>query len=95
MPQTALWVGWMPSISPTTILQWLLWARIASTALKNHMPVFANDSASVERGVLAAVAYDRFAMGKKDGGDCCCHFRGEKGRKIFPWFMIRPQSGRQ
>lgn len=40
---------------------------IALSALKHKLPVFANDSASVERGVLAAVAYDRFAMGRKTG----------------------------
>lgn len=38
-------------------------AAVASTAQQGKTPVFANDSASVERGVLAAVAYDRRAMG--------------------------------
>jgi putative ABC transport system substrate-binding protein len=55
---------------------------IASTALKNHMPVFANDSASVERGVLAAVAYDRFAMGQRTGQIVVAILGGKKPQDI-------------
>ena len=36
---------------------------IASIALKNNLPVFANDLASVQQGAVAALAYDRFEMG--------------------------------
>jgi putative ABC transport system substrate-binding protein len=37
---------------------------IVAVGLKHHLPVFANDSASVEQGAVAAVAYDRYQMGK-------------------------------
>ena len=40
-------------------------AAVAKTAIEGKVPVFANDSASVSQGVLAAVAYDRKAMGRK------------------------------
>lgn len=40
-------------------------AAVANIASQEKMPVFANDSASVKSGVLAAVAYDRKAMGNK------------------------------
>lgn len=40
-------------------------AAVANTANQSKIPVFANDSASVASGVLAAVAYDRKAMGQK------------------------------
>lgn len=40
-------------------------AAVANTAMYAKIPVFANDSASVNSGVLAAVAYDRKAMGRK------------------------------
>lgn len=39
-------------------------AAVANAANQAKIPVFANDSASVAGGVLAAVAYDRKAMGK-------------------------------
>lgn len=55
---------------------------IASTALKHHTPVFANDSASVERGVLAALAYDRFAMGRKTGEIVVAILKGKKPQEI-------------
>jgi len=55
---------------------------IASTALKHRMPVFANDSASVERGALAAVAYDRFAMGRKTGEIVVAILRGKSPQDI-------------
>lgn len=55
---------------------------IALTALKHNLPVFANDSASVERGVLAAVAYDRFAMGRKTGEIVASILKGKKPRDI-------------
>ncbi len=55
---------------------------IALTALKHHLPVFANDSASVERGVLAAVAYDRFAMGRKTGEIIVSILKGKKPQDI-------------
>jgi putative ABC transport system substrate-binding protein len=55
---------------------------IASTALKHDTPVFANDSASVERGVLAAVAYDRFAMGRKTGEIVVAILKGKKPQDI-------------
>ncbi|MDF3033524.1 MAG: transporter permease [Alphaproteobacteria bacterium] len=55
---------------------------IASTALKHHIPVFANDSASVERGALAAVAYDRFAMGRKTGEIAIAILKGKKPQDI-------------
>ncbi|RZI45521.1 ABC transporter substrate-binding protein [Candidatus Finniella inopinata] len=37
---------------------------IVTVGLKHHLPVFANDTASVEQGAVAAVAYDRYEMGK-------------------------------
>lgn len=40
-------------------------AAVASIGNQAKVPVFANDSASVTSGVLAAVAYDRKAMGGK------------------------------
>ncbi len=55
---------------------------IALTALKHNLPVFANDSASVERGVLAAVAYDRFAMGRKTGEIVVSILKGKKPQDI-------------
>jgi putative ABC transport system substrate-binding protein len=55
---------------------------IVSTALKHQLPVFANDSASVERGVLAAVAYDRFAMGQKTGEIVVAILGGKKPQEI-------------
>lgn len=55
-------------------------SAIASTALKHNMPVFANDSASVERGALAALAYDRFAMGRKTGQMVIAILKGKS-----PW----------
>lgn len=57
-------------------------SAIASTALKHHIPVFANDSASVERGALAAVAYDRFAMGRKTGEIVIAILKGKKPQDI-------------
>ncbi len=38
---------------------------IVTVGMKNKLPVFANDLASVEQGALAAVAYDRHKMGMK------------------------------
>jgi putative tryptophan/tyrosine transport system substrate-binding protein len=55
---------------------------IALTALKHYLPVFANDSASVEQGVLAAVAYDRFAMGRKTGEIVVSILNGKKPQDI-------------
>lgn len=55
---------------------------IALTALKHNLPVFANDSASVERGALAAVAYDRFAMGRKTGEIVVSILNGKKPQDI-------------
>lgn len=55
---------------------------IALTALKHNLPVFANDSASVERGALAAVAYDRFAMGRKTGEIVVAILKGKKPQDI-------------
>lgn len=55
---------------------------IASAALKHQIPVFANDSASVERGALAAVAYDRFAMGRKTGEIVVAILKGKKPQDI-------------
>lgn len=40
-------------------------AAIAQIALKHQLPIFANDLASVQVGVLAALSYDRLAMGAK------------------------------
>ena len=37
---------------------------IVAIGLKHRIPVFANDTASVEQGAVAAVAYDRYEMGK-------------------------------
>lgn len=37
---------------------------IISVAHKHNTPVFANDQASVEQGVVAALSYDRIQMGK-------------------------------
>ena len=37
---------------------------IVAVGLKHRLPVFANDTASVEQGAVAAVAYDRYEMGK-------------------------------
>lgn len=37
---------------------------VAQIALKHRLPVFANDSASIHQGCLAALAYDRTAMGQ-------------------------------
>lgn len=39
-------------------------SSIVSLAHKEKIPVFANDKASVERGALASLAYDRIQMGK-------------------------------
>jgi putative ABC transport system substrate-binding protein len=55
---------------------------IAAAALKYNTPVFANDSASVERGVLAALAYDRNAMGRKTGQIVVAILRGKKPQDI-------------
>jgi len=55
---------------------------IASTALKYSLPVFANDLASVERGALAAVAYDRLAMGHKTGKIVVAILKGKKPQEI-------------
>lgn len=38
---------------------------VAAVALQNKIPLFANDEASVQQGVLAALSYDRPAMGRK------------------------------
>lgn len=57
-------------------------SAIASAALSHNMPVFANDSASVERGVLAALAYDRFAMGRKTGEIVIAVLKGTKPQEI-------------
>jgi putative ABC transport system substrate-binding protein len=38
---------------------------IVTVALKDKIPVFANDSASVEKGALAALAYNRYEMGRQ------------------------------
>jgi putative ABC transport system substrate-binding protein len=57
-------------------------SSIASTALKHHVPVFANDSASVEQGALAAVAYDRFAMGRKTGEIVVAILKGKPPQDI-------------
>jgi putative ABC transport system substrate-binding protein len=38
---------------------------VAHMALQNQIPLFANDSESVKEGAVAAVAYDRLAMGIK------------------------------
>lgn len=43
-------------------------ATVAHVAIRNNMPLFANDSESVKDGALAAVAYDRIAMGEKTAG---------------------------
>lgn len=51
---------------------------IVLAALKHKVPVFANDSASVERGVLAALAYDRYAMGRKTGEIVSAILKGKK-----------------
>lgn len=64
-------------------------SAIASTALKHNLPVFANDSASVERGALAAVAYDRFAMGRKTGEMVIAILKGKKPQDI-PVFYDTP-----
>lgn len=40
-------------------------ATVAHVAIRNNMPLFANDSESIKDGALAAVAYDRIAMGEK------------------------------
>ncbi len=40
-------------------------ASVAHIALQNQIPLFANDSESVKDGAMAAVAYDRMAMGLK------------------------------
>ncbi len=40
-------------------------AAVAQVAKKHDVPLFANDSESVKDGALAAVAYDRIAMGEK------------------------------
>jgi putative ABC transport system substrate-binding protein len=55
---------------------------IAAAALKHNTPVFANDSASVERGVLAALAYDRFAMGRRTGQIVVAILKGKKPQEI-------------
>jgi putative tryptophan/tyrosine transport system substrate-binding protein len=39
-------------------------SAVAQVGLKQKVPVFANDSASVQQGCLAALAYDRKAMGQ-------------------------------
>lgn len=57
-------------------------SAIASAGLKHNIPVFANDLASVERGALAAVAYDRFAMGKKTGEIVVAILKGKKPQEI-------------
>lgn len=38
---------------------------VANAAIEAHIPLFANDEASVKKGVLAAISYDRIAMGRK------------------------------
>ncbi|WP_010300269.1 ABC transporter substrate-binding protein [Candidatus Odyssella thessalonicensis] len=38
---------------------------VAHVAVQNQIPLFANDAESVKDGALAAMAYDRIAMGKK------------------------------
>lgn len=50
---------------------------IVSVAHKNKIPVFANDSASVEQGAVAALAYDRVAMGRKTGQIVVALLHGE------------------
>ncbi len=40
-------------------------AAVAQVAKNNDIPLFANDSESVKDGALAALAYDRIAMGEK------------------------------
>jgi len=40
-------------------------AAVAKVARDHNLPLFANDSESVNDGALAAVAYNRFAMGEK------------------------------
>lgn len=37
---------------------------IVAVGFKHAIPVFANDTASVEQGAMAAVSYDRYQMGK-------------------------------
>lgn len=40
-------------------------AAVAHVAIQNKVPLFANDLESVKDGALAALAYDRIAMGEK------------------------------
>ncbi len=39
-------------------------STVAQVGIKHKIPIFANDSASVQQGCLAALAYDREAMGR-------------------------------
>lgn len=55
---------------------------IVLAALKHKVPVFANDSASVEKGALAALAYDRYAMGRKTGEIVSAILKGTKPNNI-------------
>ena len=56
---------------------------IAQVALKHKLPVFANDLASVELGIMAALSYDRVAMGAKTADIVGGILQG-KSTKDFP-----------
>lgn len=56
---------------------------IAQVALKHKLPVFANDLASVELGIMAALSYDRVAMGAKTADIVGSILQG-KSTKDFP-----------
>lgn len=49
---------------------------IVTVGLKNNIPVFANDLASVQQGALAALAYDRREMGLKTAEIVCEILKG-------------------
>lgn len=66
-------------------------AAVANTASQEKIPVFANDSASVKSGVLAAVAYDRKAMGGKTAG-IIAGLLGGKTTADFPVTHDVPQE---
>ncbi len=51
---------------------------IVTLGKKYKMPVFAGDAGSVERGALAAYAYDRTALGRKTGDLAVKILKGEK-----------------
>lgn len=55
---------------------------IALVGIKNKIPTFANDSASVEHGILAGVAYDRFAMGRQTGKIVVAVLKGKNPQDI-------------